>query len=185
MVFRAAQEKLDGYFVRNAFVLKDVFRIVFGIIWAVDGGLKFQPGLSDTIAGMIADAGSGQPQWLAGWFSFWVAVVGSHPVFFTYFFGVLELSIAFSLILGFARKLGYGAGFLTGLVIWSIPEGFGGPYGPGSTDIGTGIIYSMAFVALAILDATYGRSDYTLDSRIEKRIPWWWRIAEVKGKSDR
>ena len=37
------------------------------------------------------------------------------------------------------------------LLVWAIAEGFGGPYGSGSTDIGTSIIYALFFVGLLVL----------------------------------
>ena len=37
------------------------------------------------------------------------------------------------------------------LVIWAVPEGLGGPYTAGATDIGTGIIYTLVFILLYLL----------------------------------
>ena len=86
--------------------------------------------------------------------------------------------LGLALVLGFLRKLVYIGGMIYSLFIWAVPEGFGGPYGPGSTDIGTGIIYSFTFLALIIINATYGPSKYSLDALIEKRLPSWKRLAE-------
>jgi len=82
------------------------------------------------------------------------------------------------LILGFARKLTYLDGIELTLAIWSIDEGFGGPYGPGSTDIGAAVIYVLVFLALIAIDATSTRK-YCLDKFIERRWKWWSRIADV------
>ncbi|PSN88978.1 hypothetical protein B9Q00_03185 [Candidatus Marsarchaeota G1 archaeon OSP_C] len=60
-----------------------------------------------------------------------------NPTFFVYLVGTLKVVLAISLILGLARKLAYIGGMAFSLLIWSVPEGFGGPYGPSSTDIGT------------------------------------------------
>jgi len=176
------QETADNWFVRNVAALKSVMRIIFGIVWAVDGFLKFQPGFADSIAGMISDAGSGQPGWLQPWFSFWSQTVAVNPAFFVTSIGVLEIALGFALVFGFLRKLAYTAGFLLSLVIWSVPEGFGGPYGPGSTDIGTGIIYAFGFLFLMILAATYGPSRWSLDYAIERRWPGWRRMSEFRGE---
>ncbi|TMI31469.1 hypothetical protein E6H29_04480 [Candidatus Bathyarchaeota archaeon] len=89
--------------------------------------------------------------------------------------------MAFCLITGFLRKLAYTAGFFLSLLIWSVPEGFGGPYGPGSTDIGTGVIYAFVFVFLLLTNATYGTSRFSLDQLIEKRWPSWRRVAELRS----
>jgi thiosulfate dehydrogenase (quinone) large subunit len=64
------------------------------------------------------------------------------------------------------------------LLIWAIPEGFGGPYGPGSTDIGTGVIYSFLFLSLIIINTISGPSKYSLDYLLEQRYSIWRRVAE-------
>ena len=179
---RRLQETADSWFVRHVAALKSVMRIIFGIVWGIDGLFKFQPGFTDTIVGQISDAANGQPGWLQPWFSFWSQTVAGNPAFFAYSIGFLELALAVTLILGFLRKFAYTGGFFLSLVIWSVPEGFGGAYGPGSTDIGTGIIYAFVFVFLMILAATYGPSRWSLDRAIERRWPAWRRVAEFRGE---
>ena len=181
MLVNQAREKLDSWFVRNLPTLKSFMRIIFGIIWGIDGFLKFQPGLVQAFPSMVADATSGQPSWLDGWFSFWVSATSSNPALFVYTVGLLELALSFSLIVGFMRKLAYGGGFLLSLLIWSVPEGFGGPYGQGSTDIGTGIVYAFVFLLLAIINATYGPSKYSLDYFVERRLKWWATLSEIRS----
>ncbi len=175
----AAQERLDGWFVRNAKSLRDVFRVGFGIIWLLDGALKFAPGFVSSFAGSVS--GSGQPAWLGPWFAFWANQVNSDPAFWVYFTGSLELLLGLALVFGFVRKLAYTGGALLSFFIWAVPEGFGGPYGPGSTDIGTGIVYAGVFIGLMILDASFGRARYSLDALLERRFPAWARVAEIKG----
>lgn len=156
-------------------------RVIFGVVWAVDGALKLQPGMADALPGMISDAGQGQPGWLQPWFGFWSQAVTANPGLFVVLIGLLELALGFALIFGFLRKIVYGGGFLLSLLMWSVPEGFGGPYGPNSTDIGTGIIYAFVFLLLVIFNATYGPSRYSLDSVMERRWPTWRRFAEVRS----
>ncbi len=62
-----------------------------------------------------------------------------------------------------------------------MPEGFGGPYGPSSTDIGTGIIYAFVFLLLMVINATFGPSRWSLDYAIERRWAAWTRIAEIRS----
>jgi hypothetical protein len=61
------------------------------------------------------------------------------------------------------------------------PRGFGGPDGPGSTDVGTGVINSLVFPSLLVINAAHGPSRYSLDSVIETRWLPWKRIAEISG----
>ncbi len=176
------QESADNWFVRHVAALKSAMRVVFGIVWGIDGALKFQPGFADTIVSQISDAANGQPGWLQPWFSFWSQTVSANPAFFATTIGASEVALAVALIFGVLRKIAYTGGFFLSLVIWSVPEGFGGAYGPGSTDIGTGIIYAFVFLCLMILAATYGPSRWSLDDRIERRWPAWRRIAEFRGE---
>lgn len=176
------QESMDNWFVRHVEGLKTAIRVVFGIVWGIDGALKFQPGVAQALPGMISDAAQGQPSWLAPWFHFWSQTVSANPALFTTTIGLFELALAFALLAGFLRKVAYTGGILLSLVIWSVPEGFGGPYGPSSTDIGTGIIYAFVFLLLLLVNATFGPSRFSLDYVIEKRWPSWRRIAEIRGE---
>jgi thiosulfate dehydrogenase (quinone) large subunit len=167
-----------GWWASNAQTLKTLFRMVFGLIWLIDGSLKFAPGFVGAFAGSIS--GSGQPAWLQGWFSFWATQVNGDPAFWVYLVGSLELLLGLALIFGFVRKVAYAGGAILSLFIWAVPEGFGGPYGPGSTDIGTGAMYALLFLALILLNATYGPSRWSLDAWIERRVGWWARLAELR-----
>lgn len=169
----------DDWFVRNISALKVVLRVTFGMFWLIDGAFKFQPGFVDAISPIVT--ASGQPTWLAGWFSFWASATSSNAALFAYSTGTLEVAIGACLILGLMRKLAYTVSFFLGLLIWSVPEGFGGPYVLGSTDIGTGIIYALVSLLFLVINAILGPSRYSLDLQIEKRLPGWKKIAEVKS----
>jgi nitrite reductase (NO-forming) len=171
---------VDNWFVRNLFSLKTIVRIIFGVLWAIDGALKFAPGFVDSFPTVIKHAASGQPSWLSGWFAFWASITSSNPSFYVYSAGVIELALAFLLIFGFLRKPVYTISLFLSLIIWSVPEGFGGPYGPGSTDIGTGIVYAIVSFLLLVINAAFGPSRYSLDFIIERKWPRWKRIAEIK-----
>lgn len=175
------QEAVDSWWVRSTPQLKVVFRVLFGVIWGIDGSLKFTPGLVSAFPQMVSDAAQGQPAWLSGWFSFWQAQVSADPALWVYSTGIFELVLALALCLGILRKLAYTGGILLSLVIWAVPEGFGGPYGPGSTDIGTGVIYAMVFLMLMVISATYGPSTWSVDYYLERRWPWWARLSEIRS----
>jgi len=155
-----------------------ILRIAFGAIWAVDASLKWQPAFQANFQQMLADVAKGQPGFLAWWFALWQFVVsGRAPVF-----GILTAStetyLALALLTGFARKFTYSLGILYGMFVWSVAEGFGGPYKPGTTtDVGAAIIYSLLFGALLLVDA--GR--LSVDALIEKRHRAWRSIAELRS----
>ncbi len=154
-----------------------ILRIAFGVIWAVDASLKWQPAFQANFPQMLSDVAKGQPGFLGWWFALWQYVVsGRAPVF-----GILTAStetyLALALLTGFARKITYSIGIVYGFFVWSVAEGFGGPYRPGTTtDVGAAIIYSLLFGALLLVDA--GR--YSVDALIEKRILAWRWIAELR-----
>lgn len=166
-----------NWWADNAVTLKTAFRMLFGIIWLIDGSLKFAPGFVGAFDGSITP--DGQPGWLAPWFNFWATQVNGDPAFYVYLVGTLELCLGLALVFGFMRKLAYAGGAILSLFIWAVPEGFGGPYGPGSTDIGTGAMYALLFLALIVINATYGPSRWSLDSVIERRFPKWRTVAEL------
>jgi len=170
----------QGWLVQHAESLKATARILFGLVWLIDGGLKFAPGLVAQFPGMVTTAGQGQPAWLAPWFSFWSAQASAQPAFWVYSTGALELALAFCLLFGLVRKIAYLGGILLSMLIWAVPEGFGGPYGPGSTDIGTGMVYGLMFIALIVFNAGYGPSRWSLDYYIEQRWPRWGTLAEFQ-----
>lgn len=164
---------------RNAHVLKTAFRVVFGLLWIIDGAFKFVPGFVDQFPGLIS--GDGQPDWLQGWFSFWANQASANPAFWVYMVGTLELMVGLALVFGFMRKIAYIGGAVLSLFIWAVPEGFGGPYGADSTDPGGGIVYAMVFLMLIVINSAYGTSRWSLDYHIEKRWPAWAKIAEFRG----
>ncbi|MCL5430096.1 MAG: DoxX family protein [Candidatus Marsarchaeota archaeon] len=168
----------EHWFHRNRGKINPFIRIVFGIIWLIDASFKFQPGFADTLSQMITAAGQGQPAWLLPWFNFWAATVAPDPTFWVYLVGGGELLIGLALVLGGMRKITYVVGMVLSLFIWAVPEGFGGAYGPSSTDIGTGIIYAMTFLALMAINADYGPSKFSVDKWLEKRFKWWKKLAE-------
>jgi uncharacterized membrane protein YphA (DoxX/SURF4 family) len=159
---------------------QDAFRIAFGLIWLIDAVLKWLPGFRSTYVSAITGVTQGQPGWLRWWFDFWVKLQTPRPTFFAYVVAVLETLVAVAIIFGFARKLTYISSAVLGVVIWAVAEGFGGPYMSGSSDIGTAIIYAVVSMGLLTLCYYVGSSRFSVDYHIEKRISWWWKVAEMR-----
>jgi len=149
-------------------------RIAFGVIWSVDAALKWQPAFQASFSQIVAGVAQGQPGFLNWWFSIWQFIVSGRAPIFAVLTATTETYLAVALIAGFARKLTYTIGIAYVLFVWSVAEGFGGPYVPGTTtDVGAAIIYSLVFWALLLVDA--GRM--SVDRLIAARIPAWRRIA--------
>src|ERR1700683_1380555 len=126
----------------------------------------------------ITGAGMGQPGWLQWWFHFWTYLQHPAPSFWAVVVAILETAVALAVILGVARKVSYIASAVFCVVIWAAAEGFGGPYGSGASDIGTAIIYALVFMCLLTLAVYTGPDICSVDHYLEKKISWWWKVAE-------
>lgn len=153
--------------------MKTAFRLILGVVWTINGFFKFISGYTGDFLGDVQSSQSSAPGWLSGWYSFWVTQATNHGTAIVYTVGVLEVLLGLALILGFMRKIAYLAGIALSLMVWAIPEGFGGPYGAGTgaTDVGTGVIYAIAFLGLVVINATYGPSRWSVDHLIERKFP--------------
>jgi uncharacterized membrane protein YphA (DoxX/SURF4 family) len=153
-------------------------RIAFGLIWAIDAWLKWQPGFRATMLPSMVAAAQGQPRWLMPWFNFWIHVM-QHPTpdVWVDLIALTETAIAVLLLAGVGRRAVYIGGALYSLSIWSTAEGFGGPYTAGATDVGTSIIYVLVFMAL-LVKLEHGLDRHlALDPAIARRVPWWHLVA--------
>jgi nitrite reductase (NO-forming) len=153
-------------------------RAAFGLVWAIDTFFKWQPDFYNTYLSYITGIVSGQPQWLLPWFNLWVKIITPNPGFFAWGTRLIETIIALGLLFGLGRKWIYVLGGLFAFIIWAVPEGFGGPYTPGATDVGGGLIYVLVFGALIVMDYALGRSPYSVDFYLEKKFPFWRKIVE-------
>lgn len=153
-------------------------RIAFGVIWAIDAWLKWQPGFRATMLPSMVATAEGQPRWLTPWFDFWIrALQHPAPELWAYLTASTETAIAVAVLTGTGRRLVYIGGALYSLTIWSTAEGFGGPYTPGATDVGTSIIYVLVFLAL-LVKLEHGLDRHlALDIAIARRVPWWHLVA--------
>ncbi|HVQ44316.1 MAG TPA: hypothetical protein VMT30_05115 [Candidatus Saccharimonadia bacterium] len=154
-----------------------ILRLAFGAIWAVNAALKWMPSFASSFLDSVNGGAQGQPAWLGPWFHFWSQVLGSQPQAFASLVAVLESAIAIALITGFARRTIYLGAAAMSLLIWAIPQGFGGPYTSASTDIGAGIVYAMVFFALYGLERLATPARWAVDNLIIRKLPWWSVVA--------
>lgn len=173
IVVAMASQKQTAYLSRHVALL----RIIFGLIWAIDAAFKWRPSFKSGFLDQIKSAADGQPHWLNGWFNFWIHLISHNPHLFAVLVMITETLIALALIFGVARRVTYLSAAVFSLLIWSVAEGFGGPYSATSTDIGTGIIYAVVFFSLYGLDRLSVHSSWSLDNYIVKRLPWWAVLA--------
>jgi len=147
-----------------------ITRIIFGLVWVVAAILQWLPQFQHTFVAQVAAAKAGQPGFIQGWISFWADLASVNPLLFARLLASAETMIAVFLILGIFSNLTYIVGIFLSLGIWSIPEGFGGPFLPGqSTDIGTAFPYALLFVLLLCLSSgRYFGLDQWLTSKLGK-----------------
>lgn len=144
------------------------FRIAFGFVWLVNATFKWRPSFFASVVPSLVEASRSEPGLFAGWINLWANIVALHPVVFASLIAAAESAIAISLILGLlTRWVSYG-GIALSALIWSTAEGFGGPYGTDSTDIGTAIVYIFPFAAILAVEAwnTWG-----LDPMLRRKYP--------------
>ncbi len=151
-----------------------VVRILFGLIWAVDAWFKWQPDFIHKFTDYLTGALDGQPTAVQAWINFWINFVKVDPHLFAYVVAVAETLVAVGLILGVFSNLTNLGGALLSLVIWSTAEGFGGPYVPGSTDIGSAVIYIFVFADLFLVNAGLV---YGLDRWLSPALGVWGFLA--------
>lgn len=145
-----------------------IARIIFGLVWIIAAILQWLPQFQNAFVAQVAAAKAGQPGFIQAWISFWANLVSVNPLLLARMLATTETVIAAFLILGLFSNLTSIVGIFLSLGIWSIPEGFGGPYIPGfSTDIGTAFPYAILFVVLLCLSA--GRY-YGLDQWLTPRL---------------
>ncbi len=145
-------------------------RIAFGVVWAIDAYFKWQPDFANNFISYLQETFSGQPAFIQAWLNYWITLVNIDPHMFARIVALGETGIAIGLIFGLFSNLAYAGGTLLALVIWSVPEGFGGPYSPGATDIGAGIIYVFGFLGLFLLSAG---QYYGLDRILRSKLGRW------------
>jgi thiosulfate dehydrogenase [quinone] large subunit len=155
-----------------------VVRVLFGVVFGVDAVLKWLPGYRHTYLSALKSAAASQPSWLHGWFHFWISLQSKAPTLFATVTGLAETGLAIVLLLGVARRAGYALGAVYSLLVWSVGEGFGGPYASGSTDVGTGIVYALLFITLLTFAPPARRERLSLDRLLVARWTPWRQVAE-------
>jgi thiosulfate dehydrogenase [quinone] large subunit len=145
-------------------------RISFGLVWMTDAYFKWQPAFANNFVDYLKETFDGQPALIQSWLNFWINLVDINPHLFARIVALGETGIAIGLLLGLFSNLDYAAGIILALVIWSVPEGFGGPYTAGATDVGAGIIYVFGFLGLFLLSAG---QHYGLDRILRPKLGRW------------
>ena len=147
-----------------------VTRVSFGLVWAINAYFKWQPAFANNFQGYLTETYDSQSTLIQSWLDIWIKLTSVNPHLFGQMIALAETGIAIGLILGLFSNLDYIGGILLTLLIWTVPEGFGGPYTVGATDLGAGIIYPFAFAGLLLLSAG---QHYGLDRYLWPKLGSW------------
>lgn len=138
-------------------VWMDAARVMFGFLWAWDAFFKLHPYFITHMVAFISGAEAGQPGWIVAYQQAWVAVIThTSPLLMGIMSAFTEVALAWSLLTGKLMRIFLPIGFVFSLMIWSTAEGFGGPYGNGSTGtpgnmFGNAVIYALIFAYFMVL----------------------------------
>jgi uncharacterized membrane protein YphA (DoxX/SURF4 family) len=130
-----------------------LLRIATGFVWAADAAFKWMPEIRLHIVDVLTQAQAGQSALESAWINVWVHIANSNPVLFGTGIALVETALALSLITGIFSRVAMYCGVVFAFLVWSVPQGFGAPYVAGNTDIDSGIVYLLLFVALIMGNA--------------------------------
>ncbi|HVC62787.1 MAG TPA: hypothetical protein VND19_20790 [Acetobacteraceae bacterium] len=131
-----------------------VARLLFGLLWAFDAALKWDPYFLTHFLDQLTPAVQGQPAWIAAYIGFVIAIVKIvGPMLVAVVVALVETAIALSLLTGWWLRLSVPLGFLYSLAVWTTGEGWGGPYSAAGTGVrgdvlGNVLIYAVIFLFL-------------------------------------
>ncbi len=152
-------------------------RIIFGLFWLINASLKWKSSYSLNLSAQLQGAVSNQPGWTHAWFNIWVNLTSNNAKQVAILVALSQTLIALFLIFGFARKLTYYLAVIFSLLVWTIVEGFNGPYLAASNDFGAGIIYTIIFISIYGLDRLSEPPMWSVDNYLNRKISWWHKLS--------
>jgi len=136
-------------------------RIVFGVIWLIDGVLEWQPADFHNFLQLITAMSQGQPAPLAAIISAGQVVAAVNPFLANALLAALETAIGLSLITNILSRWALRISVLLALMIWVFGQGLGMVFIAGATDIQSGPLYVLvSLMLLKTLPARAYRRSY-------------------------
>jgi nitrite reductase (NO-forming) len=135
-------------------------RIVFGVIWLVDGVLEWQPAAFHNFLQLITAMSQGQPAPLGAVISAGQAAVAINPTLANGLLAALETAVGLSLITNTLSRWALRISVVLAALIWVFGQGFGMVFMPGATDVQSGPLYVLVSLMLlrALPERSYRRS---------------------------
>lgn len=134
-------------------------RVLFGLLWAYDAALKFQPYFINHFLDYLTAAQKDLAgTWRGAYVQGWIALsLGIGPKLVALLIGAAEAALAASLLSGRWLRVMGPIGIVLSLVIWTTAEEWGGPYHFGVASMmpmrmfGTAILYLLALCYVWVL----------------------------------
>lgn len=133
-------------------------RVSFGILWTYDALFKWQPYFLTHYLDYIVAAEKASTGWQAAYDHFWLILsTAIGPTLLAIIVALFESVTAYGLLAGHrSLRIFAPLGIGLAIVIWTVPERFGGPYVVGVSGVpdqlfGTAIVYilSLCYVCIA------------------------------------
>jgi hypothetical protein len=129
-------------------------QIALGLLWLLDGALKFQPAMMTSAFArqVIAPAGQGQPGFISWPVREAASIVTRAPVLAVLVFGLIELALGAGLLHRRTARWALAASIGWALSVWYLGEGLGGLFGGGASLLtgapGSSVMYAVVAVTV-------------------------------------
>jgi hypothetical protein len=129
-------------------------QITLGLLWLLDGALKFQPALLTSAfpRQVIAPAADGQPGFISWPVHEAAGLIGHAPALAVIVFGLIELALGAGLLHRRTARWALPASIGWALSIWFLGEGLGGLFGGGASLLtgapGSSVMYAVVAVTV-------------------------------------
>ena len=110
-------------------------QVTLGLLWILDGALKFQPALLTSAFGreVVEPAADGQPGFVSWPVHEAAGLIGHAPVLAVVAFGLIELALGAGLLYRRTARWALAASIGWALAVWYLAEGLGGLFGGGAS----------------------------------------------------
>ena len=129
-------------------------QIALGLLWLLDGALKFQPALltSAFARQVIKPAGEGQPGFISWPVQETAGIIARSPAIADIVFGLIELALSAGLLHRRTARWALAASVGWALSVWYMGEGLGGLFGGGASLLtgapGSALMYAVVAVTV-------------------------------------
>jgi hypothetical protein len=130
-------------------------QVALGLLWLLDGLLQFQPVMFTRkfATQVIAPAGLGQPDFVAGPLGEVVRIILHQPAVMDLGFGLIQLALGAGILFPRTARRALAGSVAWALAVWYLGEGLGGLFGGGASLLtgapGAALLYAV--LALAVL----------------------------------